>query len=129
MEKRTHIERVLIVLNEDGTLKAAHQESLERVFDGDEIYAERQLGAEPLDGETLVEILDNANVLAQVSVLEKEIERLAPFEAEVIALRPLVQINEDLRNEIELLNQTIANQESVIKAAQDLGKQIAEVKV
>lgn len=78
MKKESHIERVLIVLNPDGSLKAAQGERLERVLDDDgSVVAERYLPAEPLTEETLAKVLpDKARLIADLSLALADIDRL-----------------------------------------------------
>lgn len=84
MPKQTYVERVLIVLNQDGTLKGAHQESLTRILDGDEVLMERQEAAQPLAADALAAILpDSAALLAEVIPLR---EALTAKTSEVEAL-------------------------------------------
>lgn len=84
LSQETYVERVLIVLNPDGTLKGAHQESLEVIKNDGEAVSEKQLAAAPLDTETLASILpDQAALAAQVQVLTDD---LAAMTAERDAL-------------------------------------------
>jgi hypothetical protein len=73
MRKESYVERVMIVLNPDGSLKAAQGERLERYFNeeggvtGEIIYP-----AEPLDAEALAKVLpDRAALLAEVERLRR----------------------------------------------------------
>lgn len=59
----SYVERVLIVLNPEGTLKAAHQETRRTVSDGATVIADTMLGAEPLDAATLASVLPLSSVL------------------------------------------------------------------
>lgn len=77
-------ERILIVLNPDGTLKGAHQEPLEKIVDGETVISTRQLGAEPLDAQALASVLpDQAALAAQVQTLT---DQVAALEADKAAL-------------------------------------------
>lgn len=70
-------ERVLIVLNPDGTLKGAHQEAIEAIRDGDDVISVRQMPAAPLDAATLAAVLpDHAALAAQVQALTDQIATL-----------------------------------------------------
>ena len=62
-------ERVLIVLNADGTLKGAHQERLREIRDGDVLITASMLPAEPVAAETLAAILPSGTLAAQVQSL------------------------------------------------------------
>lgn len=78
MERTTYVERVMIVLNPDGTLKGAHQDKLERITSNGETLVERMLGAEPLDAAALASVLpDHAALAAQVQALTDERDDLA----------------------------------------------------
>lgn len=73
----THIERVLIVLNPDGSLKGAHQERLREVRDGDvALLSATQLPAEPLTPEALAAVLPQAALAAQAAALVAERDAL-----------------------------------------------------
>ena len=70
IEKTAYVERVLIVLNADGTLKGAHQELLEVYADAGTVVASRQLPAAPLDAATLATALPSQSaLLSQVAAL------------------------------------------------------------
>lgn len=87
--KTTYPERVLITLRADGSVRGAHQESLEVVDeDGVTIHA-RQLPAAALDAATLASVLpDAASALAAVAAAQATID--------------------DLRNENKRLNSALA---------------------
>lgn len=75
ISKETYTERVLLVLNSDGTLKGAHSEAMETIRDGDVVLAARMLPAEPLDAATLATVLpDQAALYAQVQSLMDQLE-------------------------------------------------------
>lgn len=81
----SYTERVLIVLNPDGSLKGVHQERLREVRDGNSLLSASQLPAEPLAAETLAAVLpQQAALLAQIAALV--VERDAAV-AEAAALR------------------------------------------
>lgn len=68
LTKTTYVERVLIVLNEDGTFKAAHKESLDIVRDGDTVLSSTLAPAAPLAE------ADLAGVLPDVAALTAQLE-------------------------------------------------------
>lgn len=69
-----YVERVLIVLNQDKTMKAAHQERRRTVSDGETVIADTMLGAEPLDVSTLAVVLpDSAVLIAENQRLQAEL--------------------------------------------------------
>lgn len=73
----TYIERVLITLNPDGSLKGAHQESLSEIKDGGTVLTARQEPAVTLTAEALALVLpDHAALLAQIDALTKERDAL-----------------------------------------------------
>lgn len=62
MQKITYIERVLILLNEDGSIFSMQQEHVERIYDEEgELYAEKRLEVSPLDPATAINILNKLN--------------------------------------------------------------------
>lgn len=68
--KTTYVERVLITLAQDGSLKGAHQESISEIKDGAVVLAQKMEAAEPLDAITLAEILpDHAALIAEIAAL------------------------------------------------------------
>jgi len=70
LAQQTYPERVLIVLNPDGSMKGAHQEQLTVIKDGADILSAKPLPAAPLDAGTLASILPNqAALTAQVQAL------------------------------------------------------------
>ena len=77
MHKNTHIERVLIVLNPDGSFKAAHQESLTTIKDGDTVLASVQEPATALTAEALAQALPSQGaILAQLAAVTAERDKL-----------------------------------------------------
>jgi len=116
MIKKTYIERVLIVLNEDGTLKAAHQEKLERVFDGEELYAEKYLPAEPVEEEALIGLLENPALFKQIrdldeALAEKNEQAQAELQTTIEAANAEIQTTIEAANaEIQKLKDTSAIQ-------------------
>lgn len=77
MHKNTHIERVLIVLNPDGSFKAAHQESLSIIKDGDTVLASVQEPATALMAEALSQALPTQGaLLAQLAAMTVERDNL-----------------------------------------------------
>lgn len=74
ISKDVYIERVLIVLNPDGTIKGAHSEAMETIRDGDVVMASRMLPAKPVTGDELATVLpDQAALLAQVQSLSSQL--------------------------------------------------------
>lgn len=63
LTKTTYVERVLIVLNEDGSFKAAHKESLDVVRDGDTVLSRTLAPAAPLAEADLAGVLPDAAAL------------------------------------------------------------------
>ncbi len=72
-----YVERVLIVLNADQTLKGAQQERLRTIRDGDTVLQHLQLPPEPIGAQTLANVLPaSAALLSQVEALLLTVERL-----------------------------------------------------
>lgn len=70
LEKQEYVERIVIVLNPDGTLKGAHQETLTHYVDDGTIVASRQQTPVGVDSATLSRIVPASSVLlAQVQHL------------------------------------------------------------
>lgn len=70
----TYVERILIVLNEDGTFKAAHKESQRVVKDGDTILSRSLAPASALAANDLAGVLpDSAALVAQVAALQSDL--------------------------------------------------------
>lgn len=68
--RTTYAERILIVLNPDGTMKGAHQEAIETIADGADVLSVKQTAAAPLDAATLAAVLpDQGSLLSQVQTL------------------------------------------------------------
>jgi len=68
--RTTYPERILIVLNPDGTMKGAHQEAIETIADGADVLSVKQTAAAPLDAATLAAVLpDQGSLLSQVQTL------------------------------------------------------------
>ena len=77
MHKNTHIERVLIVLNPDGSFKAAHQESLSIIKAGGTVLASVQEPATALTAEALSQALPSQGaILAQLAAVTAERDKL-----------------------------------------------------
>jgi hypothetical protein len=77
-EEVSYVERVLIVLNPDGTLKGAHQETLNEVRKDGAVIATQYLPAAPLDAEALKAILpDRAAAIAQAANLQDVVATLS----------------------------------------------------
>lgn len=73
----TYIERVLIVLNPDGSFKGAHAERLTEIRDGEVILAARQ-EVVPLTADALAVVLpQHADLLSRVLAAETEAAHLA----------------------------------------------------
>ncbi|MBM3552154.1 MAG: hypothetical protein FJX45_10380 [Alphaproteobacteria bacterium] len=78
MQRVTYPERVLIVLNQDGSLKGAHQERIDQVVVDGEIVYTRQLAAEPLDSVALASVLPTQGALmAELAAAHASIEEKA----------------------------------------------------
>ena len=77
MHKNTHIERVLIVLDPDGSFKAAHQESLSIIKAGGTVLASVQEPATALTAEALSQALPSQGaILAQLAAVTAERDKL-----------------------------------------------------
>ncbi len=67
--KSQWVERILIVKNEDGTLRGAHQEQIIVIRDGDQVLSAQQLPAETVSAEALDGLVDASTLVAQVDSL------------------------------------------------------------
>lgn len=77
LTKQTFIERILIVLNSDGSFKGAHQESLTLIEDDNTVMSSVQEPAVGLTASALLQVLPNqAALLAQLDELTKERDAL-----------------------------------------------------
>ena len=73
IQKTSYIERVLIALHPDGSIKGAHQESLLVVKDGETVLSTTQLGAVGLTAEALALALPaQGALLAQLAAVTAE---------------------------------------------------------
>lgn len=73
--KSTYTRTVLIVLNENGTLRGAHQERVETITNDGTVISSRVMAAEPVSPEALAALLpDRAALLAQVQSLTDDLE-------------------------------------------------------
>lgn len=89
MEKTTYVERVVITLNANGSIRGCHQEINERIIDNGTVIAERLLPASNLNPAVLSALLpDQAALLAQISELQ-----MAPAVEVQPELQPEVQPN------------------------------------
>lgn len=83
IEKKSYVERVLIVLNEDGTIRGASQYTLSQIVDTattppTALAAPVQGDAESLTATTLADVLPSVSALvAQVAVLQADNKDLA----------------------------------------------------
>ena len=74
LTKTTYVERVLIVLNEDGTYKAAHKETQDVVRDGETVISRTLAPAAPLTEADLAGVLpDTAALTAQLVAKDAEL--------------------------------------------------------
>ncbi len=94
MQVKSYIERVVICLNEDGTLKAAHQEVLHQTLRDDGTPLPGGGNMEPassVDASTLAGIIDQSAMLAQnasqLVKIEDLIRQLAETNAELESTR------------------------------------------
>lgn len=109
MPKTTFVERVLIVMNPEGTLKGAHQESLTRFVEDGEILMERQEGAKSLDAATLASILpDQSALLAELMLLRAEKDAL------IISVETLTKKVEELEATKEPMEVVPVTEENVV---------------
>jgi len=77
IQKTSYIERVLIALHPDGSIKGAHQESLLVVKDGETVLSTTQLGAVGLTAEALALALPTQGaLLAQLAAVTAERDSL-----------------------------------------------------
>ena len=68
----SYVERVLIVLNPDGTFKGAHAEQLREIRDGDKVLSAQQTTT-PLTADALTTVLpDTATMLTSIKSIEAE---------------------------------------------------------
>lgn len=91
--RTSYPERVMIVLNADGSLKGAHQESLERLEEDGVLLQERQLSAVPVVAATLASVLpDTATLQAQIMALTAErdaaVAERDALQAQIASLQP-----------------------------------------
>ena len=85
IEKQSYIERVLIVLNPDGSIKGAHQERLTRILEAEAqvVYSEIQESAEVLTPQALAGVLpQKAALIAQIAEQAARIDELT---AQIVA--------------------------------------------
>lgn len=97
--KSSYVERILIVLNEDGTVKGAHQNSLNTIHEDGAILRQIQGDAVAMDAATLAAVLpDQAALLAQVQALMAERDALQAtvdgHAAEVAALQAQIDAHQ-----------------------------------
>lgn len=76
LTKTTYTERVLIVLNEDGTFKAAHKETQDVVRDGETVISRTLAPAAPLAEADLAGVLPDAAALT-AQLVAKDAELVA----------------------------------------------------
>lgn len=101
ISETSHVERVLIVLNPDGSLKGAHAETLREWRDGASLIGGKQ-ETTPLTADVLASILPNqSSLLVQVRDLEEVRDSLAADKA-------------DRDKQIETLNTTIASHDALM---------------
>lgn len=91
--KTSYVERVLIVLNPDGTLKGAHSQTLDAIVEDGVVLKESQGDAVPVDAASLASVLpDQASLVAQVQALTADRDahdaEKAALQAEIDALKP-----------------------------------------
>lgn len=113
IEKKSWIERVLIVLTPNGEFLAAHQERLEAIVEDGKIIHGKQLPAEAVASGALDKILPKLGpVVAQFSTLQAE--HLAVVQARDIA----VAACEHLEGEVRALKDEVADLKSRLKKAE-----------
>lgn len=76
LSERTYIERILVVLNADGTIRGAHQERIREILDDGAVLSVRSIPAEPVDGTALASALPQAALLAQISDLTTRLDEM-----------------------------------------------------
>ncbi len=75
--KSQWVERILIVRNEDGSIKGAQQEQFVIVRDGDSIISSQQLAAEPVDPRILAGLIDSGPIISQLAQVTAERDTLS----------------------------------------------------
>lgn len=76
--KTSYVERVLIVLNADGTLKGAHSQTLDAIVEDGVVLRETQGDAVPVDAASLsIALPDKGALVEQVQALTSERDSLA----------------------------------------------------
>lgn len=76
LSERTYIERVLVVLNADGTICGAHQERIREILDDGTVLSVRPIPAEPVDGTALASVLPQTALLAQIADLTARLDEM-----------------------------------------------------
>lgn len=72
-----HVATVVITLAADGSLIGAHQESIERITDGDVLLTEKYLSAVPLDAAALATVIPaQADLVSQLAAANAQINAL-----------------------------------------------------
>lgn len=75
--KNTHLDRILITFNSDGSFKGAHKEGLEVIKDGDDVIAKQQLPAQSILEADLSGVLpDKASLLADLQKRDDELRAI-----------------------------------------------------
>lgn len=98
IQKATTLYEVLIRFGADGTVKGAHQQSIERITDGEAVLSERQLNPETVDPAALGELLgkNTAEMLAQIDSLTKAVAQrdtaIEAAESEIARLTALIPV-------------------------------------
>ena len=133
----THLERVLIVLNPDGTLKAACAQSLRVVSDGDTILSAHQLDPVAIDGAALQAVIPTAPLLAQLQTMTVERDAALADKAQSIMERDTaVSQSTELATQIQTattsltaaagsLSQAVADRDAAMAHVADLTARLA----
>lgn len=111
ISKAAHIERVLIAFNDDGTVRGAHQETLERVMEDGAQLSAKYLPAAPITAAALTGLfgLQAASLVASVDAQARSIATLTAERDQAIADRDsLAQRVSDLTLEKEALAAALA---------------------
>lgn len=108
--KTTRVERVLIVLAADGTLKGAHQEREEVIAEDGAVLSQRQLPPEPLTGDALAAVLPSQSALSsQVGSLQAALaEMTADRDAQARMASAAEAFGNDLSQRVSALEAQIA---------------------
>jgi hypothetical protein len=112
VKKISYVERVLVTLNQDGSLKGAAQYALTRVTDqtGKSVVPDIQGSAEPVSDETLKSILENSASFSQAAALAGKVDELSQLlEKEKAATDEAVARFQKIAGEYQTLRQRMSD--------------------